>query len=251
MALINNNSFDDELDESDDSSNFLELIHADKGQLRRTTYECTKSGSHISQVTSNRIKRFDAIYNTNRFQMMFCIIAVTDSNYGTRIIANTFPNVQYLSCILESSKKSSKENMAVTVKYLPEILYIAIESWAIPCIYNHFMQRVESIDRDIHDIVDCSTSLSNLVNKTNIEAREQEQEIQQIIFSSLARTISQEAILETNSYSSQRLIKSNKAIYAELFGLLRKLIDHVIKVNLEQELLNKFKMLIYDSQNEN
>ncbi|RHZ49581.1 hypothetical protein Glove_519g64 [Diversispora epigaea] len=55
--------------------------------------------------------------------------------------------------------------------------------------------------------------------------------------------------IQANSYSSQRLVKSNKAIYAELFELSRKLINYVIKVNLGQELSNKFKILIYDAQN--
>src|SRR3954447_3725411 len=35
----------------------------------------------------NDIMIFDTTYNTNRFQMMLCVIAVIDNNFRTRIVA--------------------------------------------------------------------------------------------------------------------------------------------------------------------
>ncbi len=37
-------------------------------------------------------------------------------------------------------------------------------------------------------------------------------------------------------------------MYTELFGLSKKTIDYTIKANMQQELLNIFKVFIYDVQ---
>jgi len=37
-------------------------------------------------------------------------------------------------------------------------------------------------------------------------------------------------------------------VYTELFGLSKKTIDYTIKANMQQELLNIFKVFIYDIQ---
>ncbi|RHZ49583.1 hypothetical protein Glove_519g62 [Diversispora epigaea] len=355
---------DIESNESDDLSDFLELIsglttsETDKGVLRKATYKCTKSSSYNPQVISNltkRLPRFQKLsnemladiekyvvqgqmdsgsiypllrhdypdviaiikvegfrttldlnttYNTNRFQILLCIVAVVDNNYRTRIIANViiedpalirsiidiFLNVQHLSCIFHidlNLRKKLKEKLGI-VKYLSETLYVNKESWTIPWIHKHFTagiqnsQRVESINKNIHDKVDRSTSLCNLLNsikdfvkneehlerfeieqnvlpvvsmpmlntrffsqidilikeyltpvmlgkqrsqinqsvcydvfqitewqyllveidneEIDVEIRKQKQDIQQILFSSLVRTIPQEAILEVWNY---------------------------------------------------
>src|SRR5436189_174407 len=52
-------------------------------------------------------------------------------------------------------------------------------------------------------------------------------------------------------HSSQLSAKSNKAIYAELFGLSKKAIDCGLKVDMQHELLNLLKTFIYDAQNKN
>jgi hypothetical protein len=55
------------------------------------------------------------------------------------------------------------------VKYLSDTLYVNKESWAIPWIYKRFttgaqsIQRIESINRYIHDKVDRATSLRDLL----------------------------------------------------------------------------------------
>jgi hypothetical protein len=57
----------------------------------------------------------------------------------------------------------------VTVKYLTNTLYSTKNSWAVPWIRNRFTagaqstQRIESINKHIHDKVDRSTSLCNLL----------------------------------------------------------------------------------------
>ncbi|CAB4409976.1 unnamed protein product [Rhizophagus irregularis] len=50
-----------------------------------------------------------------------------------------------------------------------------------------------------------------------------------------------------SSQSFQLPIKS-KAMYAELFGLLKKAIDYATKADMQHELLNVFKAFIYDVQ---
>ncbi|CAG8741461.1 12215_t:CDS:1, partial [Dentiscutata heterogama] len=47
------------------------------------------------------------------------------------------------------------------------------------------------------------------------------------------------------------LVKSNKTTYVELLELSKKLIDYAIKINLKQDLLNTFKILIHNAQNGN
>ena len=56
------------------------------------------------------------------------------------------------------------------IKYLSETLYVSKESWAIPWIYKRFTtgaqstQRIESINKHIHDKVDRATSLCGLLH---------------------------------------------------------------------------------------
>ena len=57
--------------------------------------------------------------------------------------------------------------------------------------------------------------------------------------------------LRVDLHSSQLSAKSNKAIYAELFGLSKKAIDCELKVDMQHELLNLLKTFIYDAQNKN
>src|SRR5947207_4524920 len=55
--------------------------------------------------------------------------------------------------------------------------------------------------------------------------------------------------LRVDLHSSQLSAKSNKAIYAELFGLSKKAIDCGLKVDMQHKLLNLLKTFIYDAQN--
>jgi len=60
-----------------------------------------------------------------------------------------------------------------STKYMVETLYINKESWTTPWIHNQFTasaqstQRIESINKQIHDKVDRSTFLCDLVVKIN------------------------------------------------------------------------------------
>ncbi|CAB4374479.1 unnamed protein product [Rhizophagus irregularis] len=60
-----------------------------------------------------------------------------------------------------------------SAKYLSDTLYINKESWAVSWIHNQFTcgaqstQRIESINKQIHDRVDQSTSLCDLVININ------------------------------------------------------------------------------------
>jgi hypothetical protein len=56
---------------------------------------------------------------------------------------------------------------------------------------------------------------------------------------------------QVDSHSSQPAVKSNKSIYAELFGLSKKGIDCALKANMQHELVNLLKAFIYDAQNKN
>ncbi|CAB4390456.1 unnamed protein product [Rhizophagus irregularis] len=51
------------------------------------------------------------------------------------------------------------------------------------------------------------------------------------------------------SCHSNSITKSNKTIYAELFGLSRKVIDSAIKADMYRDLSNMFKTFLYDIQN--
>jgi|SRR6266540_861878 len=53
----------------------------------------------------------------------------------------------------------------------------------------------------------------------------------------------------TDLYDTQSFEKSTKAIYTELSELSKKAINYVIKANMQYELLNAFKKLIYNIQN--
>jgi len=55
--------------------------------------------------------------------------------------------------------------------------------------------------------------------------------------------------LQIDSHGSQANVKSTKAIYAELFGLSKKVIDCALKADMQHELANLFKSFIYDAQN--
>ncbi|CAI2176490.1 7034_t:CDS:2 [Funneliformis geosporum] len=46
-----------------------------------------------------------------------------------------------------------------------------------------------------------------------------------------------------------QIINSTKAIYAELFGLSKKVDDKVLKANMQHKLSNILKSFIYDIQN--
>ncbi|CAB4385824.1 unnamed protein product [Rhizophagus irregularis] len=58
-------------------------------------------------------------------------------------------------------------------------------------------------------------------------------------------------LFRVDSHGSQLPVKSSKAIYAELFGLLKKGIDCALKTNMQNELVNLLKAFIYDAQNKN
>lgn len=202
----------------------------------------------------------DTTYNTNRFQMMLCIITVVDNNYKTRIVAcaiiedetldtyqwifdtiltetgvypgviftdadpsmirsikEIYPNTQHLLCIFHidlNLRKKLKGKLGVqfeefrrkfyicrnslceelfehrwnqmvgqypaAAKYLSEKLYVNKESWAIPWIHKRFTtgaqstQRIESINRHIHDKVDRATSLCGLLHSIRDHVRNEE-----------------------------------------------------------------------------
>ncbi|PKY23873.1 hypothetical protein RhiirB3_438224 [Rhizophagus irregularis] len=270
----------------------------------------------------NNVTIIDTTYNTNRFQMMLCIIAIVDNNYKSRIVATAIIDNETLNTYRWLFNTILTEIAAA--KYLSDTLYINKESWAISWIHKRFTtgaqstQRIESINRHIHDKVDRATSLYDLLlnikdhvrNEEHFEyfelernaiptidmpmlntrflhfdlCREQEQDIQQILFKSLIKNIPLEAILELNNLSpisvcgtqtedrvgmeksitfqhffsfrvdshvSNLAIKSTKAIYAELFGLSKKAIDCALKANMQHELMNLLKSFIYDTHNKN
>ena len=57
------------------------------------------------------------------------------------------------------------------------------------------------------------------------------------------------SIRSTLCNSRSTVKPSNKIIYAELFGLSKKVIDSAIKVDMYQELSDMFKAFLYDTQN--
>jgi hypothetical protein len=195
----------------------------------------------------------DTTYNTNRFQLMLCIITIIDNNYKTRIVAcaiiddetldtyrwifdtmltetgvspgviftdsdpsmirsikEIYPNTHHMLCIFHidlNLRKKLKTKLGnkfeefrqkfytcrnslcedlfelrwnqlvdqypAAAKYLSDTLYVNKESWAIPWIHNRFTtgaqstQRIESINKCVHDKVDRSTSLCDLLLKIN------------------------------------------------------------------------------------
>jgi hypothetical protein len=197
----------------------------------------------------NDVVIVDSTYNTNRFQMILCVVTVIDNNYRTRIVAcaiiedetldtyqwildsiltetgvsprivfsdsdpslirsikDIFPNAHHLICIFHidlNLRKKLKgklgsqfeefhhkfyvcrnslceelfelrwnqliEQYPTAAKYLSGTLYNTKDSWAVPWIRKKFTagaqstQRIESINRHIHDKVDRSTSLCNLL----------------------------------------------------------------------------------------
>ncbi|CAB4395879.1 unnamed protein product [Rhizophagus irregularis] len=187
----------------------------------------------------NNVTIIDITYNTNRFQMMLCIIAVVN-NYKSRIVTtaiiddetlNTYRwlfdailieteiyvNTKHLLCIFHidlNLRKKLKRKLGnkfeefrhkfyiyrnslcedlfelrwnqlidqypVAAKYLSNTLYINKESWAIPWIHKRFTtgaqstQRIESINRHIHDKVDRATSLYDLLLSIKDHVRNEE-----------------------------------------------------------------------------
>lgn len=195
----------------------------------------------------------DTTSNTNRFQMMLCVIVIIDNHFKTRIVASaiiedetldTFrwilgtileetginpgviftdsdpslisaikeihPDTNHLLCIFhidlnlrkklkgklgsrfeefrrkfyacrnslckelfESRWTQLIDQYPESAKYMTETLYVNKESWAVPWIRNQFTagvqstQRIESINKQIHDKVDRSTSLCDLVVNIN------------------------------------------------------------------------------------
>ena len=66
------------------------------------------------------------------------------------------------------------------VKYLSDTLYVNKESWAIPWIHKWFttgvqsIQRIESINKHVHNKVDQITSLCNLLLSIKDHVRNEE-----------------------------------------------------------------------------
>ncbi|CAB4478203.1 unnamed protein product [Rhizophagus irregularis] len=157
----------------------------------------------------NDVTIIDTTYNTNRFQMMLCIIAVVDNNYKSRIVAtaiiddetlNTYrwlfdtiltetgisPGIIFTDSdpsMIQSIKEIYNQlidQYSAAAKYLSDTLYINKESWAIPWIHKRFttgaqsIQRIESINRHIHDKVDRATSLYDLLLSIKDHVRNEE-----------------------------------------------------------------------------
>lgn len=201
----------------------------------------------------NDVVIVDSTYNTNKFQMILCIVTVVDNNYKTRIVAcaiiedetldtyhwifdsifnetgvaprivfsdsdpslirsikDIYPDAQHLLCIFHidlNLRKKLKtklgnqfeefrrkfyvcrnslceelfelrwsrliEQYPAASKYLSDTLYSSKDSWAVPWIRQRFTtgaqstQRIESINKHVHDKVDRSTSLCNLLVSIN------------------------------------------------------------------------------------
>ncbi|CAG8693225.1 383_t:CDS:2 [Funneliformis mosseae] len=140
------------------------------------------------------------------------------------------------------------------------------------------LQMNQLVCYDINHIMDWQQLLEIDVDRkeVNIGLREQEQDIQQVLFKSLIKDV-QEIVLKVwhiratgtsedlpipnntfkHLFSIRSMIcnpyltttKSNKIIYAELFGLSKKVIDLAIKADMYQELSDMFKTFLYDIQN--
>ncbi|CAB4485613.1 unnamed protein product [Rhizophagus irregularis] len=126
----------------------------------------------------NDVTIIDTTYNTNRFQMMLCIIAVVDNNYKSRIFATAIIDDETLNTYRWLFDAILTETAAA--KYLSDTLYINKESWAISWIHKRFTtgaqstQRIESINRHIHDKVDQATSLYDLLLSIKDHVRNEE-----------------------------------------------------------------------------
>ncbi|EXX53111.1 hypothetical protein RirG_246990 [Rhizophagus irregularis DAOM 197198w] len=175
----------------------------------------------------------------------------------TRIVASTIIEDETLDTYRWIFDTILTENQyPAAAKYLSESLYAKKESWAIPWVHKQFTtgaqstQRIESINKHIHDKVDRATSLCDLLHsikdyvkneeylekfeieqnalpkvgmpmlntrffgqmdaiikdfltptetdneEISIGIREEEQDIRQILFQSLIKTIPPEAIIE-------------------------------------------------------
>ncbi|CAB4409456.1 unnamed protein product [Rhizophagus irregularis] len=140
---------------------------------------------------------------------MLCIISVVDNNYKSRIVASAIIDDDLLDTYYRwlfdtvlikmgiSSKviftdsdpsmiRAIKEiypntyHMLLSAKYLSDILYVNKKSWAIPWIYKRFTtgaqstQRIESINKHIHDKVDQATSLCDLLHNIKDHVKNEE-----------------------------------------------------------------------------
>ncbi|CAB4386127.1 unnamed protein product [Rhizophagus irregularis] len=167
----------------------------------------------------------------------------------------------------------------------------AIPTICMPMLNTRFFGSVDNVIKVEIDNEEISNGIStrqmtkNRQKKMHFDlCREQEQDIQQILFKSLIKNIPLEAILELDNLSpisvcgtqtedrvgmeksitfqhffsfridshvSNLAIKSTKAIYVELFGLSKKVIDCALKANMQHELMNLLKSFIYDTYNKN
>ncbi|CAB4441269.1 unnamed protein product [Rhizophagus irregularis] len=160
----------------------------------------------------NDVVIVDSTYNTNRFQMILCVVTVVDNNYRTRIVAcaiiedETLDTYRWIFDNLNLRKKLKGklgsqfeefrhkfyvcrnslceqlfelrwnqlvEQYPAAVKYLSDTLYCTKDSWAVPWVRKRFTagaqstQRIESINKHVHNKVDRSTSLCNLLISIN------------------------------------------------------------------------------------
>ena len=82
--------------------------------------------------------------------------------------------------LFEYQWKQLVDQYPVATKYLSDMLYTIKELWAIPWIHKHFMagaqstQRIESINRHIHDKVDRTTSLCDLLHSIKDRVKNEE-----------------------------------------------------------------------------
>ncbi|CAB4475193.1 unnamed protein product [Rhizophagus irregularis] len=123
----------------------------------------------------NDVTIIDTTYNTNRFQMMLCIISCISPGV---IFTDSDPSM--IQSIKEIYNQLIDQYPAAA-KYLSDTLYInKKKSWAIPWIHKRFTteaqstQRIESINRHIHDKVNRATSLYDLLLNIKDHVRNEE-----------------------------------------------------------------------------
>ncbi|CAB5356924.1 unnamed protein product [Rhizophagus irregularis] len=162
-----------------------------KGMIRRVAYECIKSGSNTSQVTSDPTKRRNASSSKTScpwklnvtYPKTSGVIKINSFNNEhnhslTSIVHEIAPRFQKL--MPEMLVDIEKYVIQAAAKYLSDTLYINKESWAISWIHKRFTtgaqstQRIESINRHIHDKVDQATSLYDLLLSIKDHVRNEE-----------------------------------------------------------------------------
>ena len=74
----------------------------------------------------NDVTIVDITYNTNRFQMMLCIITVIDNNYRTRIVTYAIIENEILN-----TYKWIFKNILVETGSFPRIIFINLDSFMI------------------------------------------------------------------------------------------------------------------------